>query len=1062
MSIDRVKPLLFLGLLGPPEVTWDGSSVPIARRQTRAVLYRLAADLRPLPRAQLCYLFWPDVAETTARRNLTRLLVLLRRALPQSDVLLAEDETVSLDSEQVCCDAAEFVRLTATADRAVRRLALQQAVDLCRGPFLDGFALPDCPEFEAWLDTERRAWERRTLDTLAALIEAHTAERDYAAAIAAAERYLQADELAEDIQRRLIALYAATGDRTAALRQFERLAVVLERELGVAPLPETRAVYEAVREGATILPGSTLESLPLSIASPPTTQAGPARPVAGLPAPATALIGRTSEVTEVTALLRRADVRLLTLSGPGGAGKTRLAIEVARVVAPSFTDGAAFVPLAPLRDTALVIPAITQALGLPDQGDRSPLARLQDALRDREVLLVLDNFEHIAAAAVEVAALLAAAPRLTVLATSRSLLHIAGEFSYGVPPLALADPAQLPALDALAQVESAALFLERVRARLPTFQITEANARDVAMICARLDGLPLAIELAAARAVLLSPRMLLARLRSRLALLTDGPRDLPERQRTLRATIDWSYRLLDLSEQVLFGRLAVFAGSWSLEAAEAVCSTVGLLAMSTLDGLQALLDKHLVLRASDVGDESRLMMLETIREYALERLAERGEAPAAQQAHASFYLALAEAAAPALHGPEQIAWLDRLDEEQANLRVALTWLLEAGDAAGALRLASALHWFWYVRGHYAEGRAWLERALAAATGPRADPLPPVLLARAHSAAGRLAGTLGDLAAGQAHSEASVALWRALESDPKHEREARGGLIWALGQVQWTRSLQGDRSSELLEPELIARYETVGDLWMVATSILYHGRSMLIQSGDVAFAQTRLLQAQQLLHALGDVWHQAVVLHDLGLSAMMLGDAAAARTWYEQALSAARTLKEHALEAQALDKLGEVARLTGDDSAAAACYAASLRIERDLDSRLEIARLLHNLGYLALHAGDTALARARFGESLALSRASGQPRGQAEALAGLAALAADARTAPATLLAARLWGAAAAVHAALGTPVWPADQAEIARYQALARATIGSSAFDAAYAEGAALSLEQAVTAALRV
>ncbi|HEX9374221.1 MAG TPA: BTAD domain-containing putative transcriptional regulator, partial [Roseiflexaceae bacterium] len=619
--------------------------------------------------AQISFLFWPDVPDATARRHLTHLLTLLRRALPQPAVLLTDEEAVALDQGMVWCDAVAFTQLTATVDPHARIAALQRAVQLYHGLFLDGFTLPDCAEFDTWLDQERSAWERRYRDALAAVIEHATAKADYPTAIAAAQRYLAVDDLAEDIHRRLIVLYAASGDRTAALRQYERCAVVLERELGVSPIAETRAVYEAVRNGET-----PLQTPPSSVSAPsvvPTLSMVEEHtpPAMRLPDPPGLLIGRAAELADITALVQRADVRLLTLSGPGGAGKTRLAIETARAVADHYDHGAAFVPLAPVRDATLVVPAIAATLGLADRSDRPPLVRLQDALRDRNLLLVLDNFEHVADAALDVASLLAAAPRLTVLVTSRALLRIAGEHTYPVPSLALPDPAQLPPPADLAHIDAIALFLARVQARLPGFQLTTANAAEIAAICARLDGLPLAIELAAARAALLSPRMLLARLDRRLAFLTAGPRDLPERQRTLRATIDWSYDLLDLGERLLLGRLAVFAGGWTLAAAEVVCAAVGPLAISVLDGLDALLDKCLVQRTTGSDGEPRFTMLETIREYALERLIELGEAPAAQQAHASYFRDLAERAAPALHGLEQIAWFDQLDEEHANLRV---------------------------------------------------------------------------------------------------------------------------------------------------------------------------------------------------------------------------------------------------------------------------------------------------------------------------------------------------------------------------------------------------------
>lgn len=1047
-----------IALLGAPEITWAGQPLSLPRRQTRALLYRLAADPQPAPRAQLCFLFWPDIADGTARRNLTRLLVLLRQALPRPAFLQTEDEVVSLDHTHLWSDTGEFARLAATA-RTARRQALAQAVELGRGPFLDGFALPDCPEFEAWIDTERRTWERRLFDALAALIEAHSAAHDYTAAIAAAHRYLRLDELAEDIHRRLIALYAAAGERSAALRQFEQCAVILERELGVSPLPETRAVFEAVRDGATLLPGRAPDStLSLRVSPPPATAAPPS--AAGIPAPASPLIGRVAELAEVMALLRRADVRLLTLSGPGGAGKTRLAVEAARLAAADFAAGAAFVSLAPLRDPAHVVPAIMEALGLPDQGDRPSLVRLQDALRERELLLVLDNFEHVTAAAPEVAALLEAAPRLTLLITSRARLHIRGEYSYPVPPLAIPDLTQLPSLDALAQIDSVALFLARVRARVPTFQLGEANARAVAAICARLDGLPLAIELAAARAALLSPRMLLARLNRSLELLTGGPHDLPERQRTLRATIDWSYRLLDLSEQLLFGRLAVFAGGWDLEAAEAVCDAVGPLAASTLDGLQALLDKHLVQRLSGADGEPRFTMLETIREFALERLTERGEAEPVQQAHAQHYLALAKSAAPALRGPEQIAWFDRLDEEHANLRVALARLLGGGSAREVLEMAGALHWFWFARGYLTEGRTWLEQALALAERSRQSgaPAPPLVEARGHYAAGQLAAFQGDLTAARSRLETAIALCRANDG-----RAASLILHDALMFLVVTMVWQGDFTA--VDPT-IAEYnavvEALNDPWTNAMWAFNTGRMQLHQYNNATAAQAYLREAGDRLRAVGDIGFLTQVLIDLGTIALVTGDVQAARQYLSEALTAAQATKDRIAEANVLNNLGEAARLMGNDDAAGRHYAASLRIHRDLDAKNEIPRLVHNLGFLALHADEPARARSYFVESLMGFRAIGQRRGMAEPIAGLACLHAHSQTTDGAARAARLWGAAGAIYTVERAPVWPTDRAEHTRYQAFARTVIGSAAFDAAYAEGAALSLDQAIDEALHL
>lgn len=1051
---------LHMALLGVPATSWAGNPLPLLRRQTRALLYRLACDLQPVTRAQLCFLFWPDMAEGTARKNLTRLLVLLRTALPEPALLVTRDETIALDGERVGCDTTAFLNLTARALPATRRQALAQAVELVRGPFLDGFSLPDAPEYETWLDEQRRMWERRTFNALAALIEAHTSAHDYAAAIAAAQRYLQTDELAEEIHRRLIALHALAGDRTEALRQYERCAVILERELGVSPLPETRATYEAVREGEMPLPERTSGDFPplLPAAPPRPTEAPPS--AASIPTPLTPLVGRTQQTAEVAALLQHADVRLLTLNGPGGAGKTRLAIEAARRAATAFADGAAWVPLAPLRDATRVIPVILERLGLPDRQEDRPLLRLQEALRGREMLLVLDNCEHVVAAVAEIAALLETAPRLTVLATSRSLLRMAGEQSYFVPPLALPDPAHLPALDALAQVESMALFLARVQARLPAFRLTEANAPIIASICARLDGLPLAIELAAARAALLSPRMLLARLDRRLALLIDGPRDLPERQRTLRATIDWSYHLLDLSEQLLFGRLAVFAGGGSPEAAEAVSEAVGPLAKTPVDGLHALLDKHLILRMEDAAGEARVTLLETIREYALERLAERGEATAAQRAHAEYYLALSETAAAALHGPAQIAWFNRLDLEHANLRVALEHFVATGDAPGALRMAGALHWFWFARGHLTEGRTWIEQALALAEGSPLgdDPERRRQIARAHCTAGQLAAFQGRLAAARSHLDTAIALCRSMD-DRATLRLLHNALMFLVVTAVW----QGDfPAADKAVGEYNAIVQALDEPWTNAMWAFNTGRMELHQRYNVAAAQRHLQRAETLFRQAGDIGFLTQVLTDLGTIALEMGDVDAARQSLSEALTSARAMRDRVGEANVLNNLGEAARLVGDDATAAQLYAASLRIHRELDAGNEIPRILHNLGYLALHAGDLERARLNFIESLEGYRAIGQSRGMVEPIAGLASLLAAGETPADAERAARLWGAADAIYAAERAPVWPADRAEHLRYKAIARATVGDSVFDAAYAEGSTLTVEQVVTHALRV
>jgi predicted ATPase/DNA-binding CsgD family transcriptional regulator len=431
-----------------------------------------------------------------------------------------------------------------------------------------------------------------------------------------------------------------------------------------------------------------------------------------LPIQLTPFIGREKEVVAVLHALLREDVRLVTLTGPGGVGKTRMALCVAEQLRPHFADGVWFVPLAPISDPDLVIPTIAQVLGLWESGEQSMCEQLQVFLREKQVLLLLDNFEQVASAAMDIANLLTSCPYLKVLVTSREMLRVRAEHAFPVPTLSLPDPKRLPDLVALSQYEAVTLFIQRAQAVRPEFEVTDANAQAVAEICVRLDGLPLAIELAATRIKLLPPQAILTRLGQRLQLLTGHARDVPTRQQTLRNTIQWSYDLLDAQEQMLFCLLSVFVGGCTLEAVEQVSAALGNTTLPVLDGVASLIDKNLLQQTAQEGEEVRLLMLETIREYGWEALTERQEREAAQTAHAAYYLTLAEEAERALGSLQQQLWLERLGREYDNLRAALHWLrvqgsrLEGGDEAAelALRLEAALSWFWTLRGYQNDGR----------------------------------------------------------------------------------------------------------------------------------------------------------------------------------------------------------------------------------------------------------------------------------------------------------------------------------------------------------------------
>jgi predicted ATPase/transcriptional regulator with XRE-family HTH domain len=738
----------------------------------------------------------------------------------------------------------------------------------------------------------------------------------------------------------------------------------------------------------------------------------------------TALLGRAREVATLQDLLRHAaqtndGVRLLTLTGPGGVGKTRLAVELAAEVRDVFPDGVAIVLLAPISDPTLVLPTIAQALTVQPSGAQPLSESLRAHLQSRRLLLLLDNCEQVAKAAPEVAALLAACPSLCVLATSRAPLRLRGERVFRVDPLALPGTAPLPPLEALAQYEAVQLFLARAQEVEPAFTLTPENAATVAQICIRLDGLPLALELAAARVRLLDPAALLTRLSKCLPLLTGGARDLPARQQTMRATIAWSYDLLRPAEQSLFRRLAVFAGGWTLEAAEAVGADG---AGEVLDRLDALLSQSLLRREAQAGSESRYTMLETIREYALERLEESGATAQARQVHATYFLALAEEAEPALRGPEQARWQQRLEQEHDNIRAVLAWTLAQTNGTGGalpiqgthsmleprvlgLRLAGALEYFWTWRGHATEGRRWLETLLAGS-----DAVPLQVRARACTTLGTLAWARSDYAMAEAQHAQALALYRTLDD--------RRGMARALVNLGAVATYQGDeeRARALCEESLA------------------------------------------LYRALGDSIGIALALNNLAVRALHRADYARATALLEESLALCRQRGDTLNAAIALTNLADAARRQGAHAQAVALYEESLALYESIGDQMFRRQTLTELAGALQALGQHDQALALYRESLADYQTGGSPRSAAYALEGIA-LVYSAQGQPEQT--ARLFGAAAALRATLGIPLTAPNHLQYDPALATTRAALGEESFALAWAAGQALSLEQAIAEALQ-
>jgi predicted ATPase/DNA-binding CsgD family transcriptional regulator len=715
-----------------------------------------------------------------------------------------------------------------------------------------------------------------------------------------------------------------------------------------------------------------------------------------LPAQLTSFIGRSSELVKLRQLMQT--TRLLTLSGPPGTGKTRLSLQLAADSLPRFQDGVFVVSLAPVRDPALVVKSIAQALAVTESGKTPLLDTLKQFLSSRHLLLILDNFEHVLPAAFVVSELLGAAPRLSIVVTSREILHLYGEYEFSVPPLQLPDLKQFGLLESIKHREAVELFVQRAQTVRAEFALNSDNAPAVAAICVHLDGLPLAIELAAARTRLYAPQTLLVHLGSRLQTLTDGPRDFPTRQRTLRDTLAWSYDLLDEAEKILFVRLGVFVGGCSLDDAEAVCADG--LNIPVAAGLEALRNKSLLQLHHTPDGEPRWIMLETMREYALEKLAEGGEMALICEQHSRYYQTRAEQAAREYRGASEVCWLDWLEAQHDNLRAALRWSLEADETVQtSFRFIGNLAHFWEMKGHFSEGRAWLAEALAlSGEGARTNARANALLA-----IGTITYFQCDYSAAQALCKEALAIYRELGS----ERSAASALI-KLGVVA-------------------------------------------IEIGDYEAASRFFQQGYGIMKALDDPTGIAWALTELGFGALRVGDYNRAQQCLEEGLSGYRANNERYGASLSLSGLGEVALRKGELEKATTLLEESLSIRRDIHQKWGVAASLGSLAWVAMLQGDDEHAIKILSESLDLRIEMNDAGGIAWCLEKLAEMAHRRGEASRAV---KIYGAAAALRKSVDSVIERAEQPHYNQLINDLRDELSEAVFQGAWAEGRAQTVEQ--------
>lgn len=1015
---------LRLYILGSFHVERERQTIHFPTRKVESLLAFIVLHPEEHAREKLAALCWGDFPDLRARTSLRTALTTLRKHLGDH-LFLADNESVQLNPDYpLWVDALEF-------DKQVTKFMSESppdpgTVDL---ELYQGDLLADL--YDDWITPKREHYRDLYLNTLLRLTEDFRSHSQYAKAVQLAQKIIRNDPSNERAHQHLMFCYAALGNRSSALQQYEECERILRDDLGVRPLPETIRLYERIKESIT-------EHKPREAM------------ITNVPIPLTSFIGRQRELEEVKRLLF--NTRLLTLRGAGGCGKTRLAIQVASDLVERFKDGVWWVELAPLMDEMLVPQTVASALGIREMANQSLLESLTNFLGQKHLLLVLDNCEHLVGACARVAqALLSVCPNVKILATSRARIGLTGETVWRVPELSTPDLQHVPSAEMLMGYDGVRLFVERAAAIASGFHLTEENASAIAQLCILLDGIPLAIELAAVCVNVLSVEQIMVRLDDRFRLLTGGSHTALPRHQTLQATMDWSYALLSKEEQIIFRRLSVFAGTCSLEAVESICSGDGIEKNRVLDLLASLIDKSLVALES-LGGPARYRLPNTIREYGQVKLQQSAESHWVQRRNLEFFLTLAEKAEAKLLGAEQLVWVRRLQVEHDNLRTALKW--SEGDrnrAEAGLRLAGALWRFWEICGYLSEGREWLATLLSSAEW---DEGIAQTKARALNSAGRLALFQGDFTAARLLLEESLAIWQ--DMGPSGQWGVAMSLM-GLGRVAFRQDNYG-RAMVLYEESLdIFRGLGSSGKWGIATSLMGLGAVATTQ-GDYARAWALTDESLGVCRELGDKVGMAASLKYLADIAYRQGDYDRTLALTEESLAMSKELGDKVGIGMSLNHLGDVAYHYGDYVRALTLYGESLEIFKEVGVKGSIAMSLNDMGQVALAQGNSSWALALFSQSLSLAKELGSKWDLGwclEGLAGVAALTGQYERA------ARLFGAVEAMFESIGFRVRPDDRADHDRKVAAVHARLDEETFAKAWEEGRTMTLEQASAYAMQ-